>query len=143
MDPQYMHMKYPVGLAMVLKDDPVTEEGQFRVAWFALPPTQLAAPERRSGTPRAFKETNVNLTFQKVWIKHNWWTDKRKRPSIEQIMNEWYTSLAMADWLLPVSLPQPTADDVKAKDQFKITMEFVHNTLIPACENAKCVHQPK
>ena len=81
-DPDYLRMKYPVAIAFVVALSPL------KIAWFALPDTQLARAEHRGG-PRDFKYTNVNLTWDKEWIKHNWWKSKKKRPTVSQIMEAW------------------------------------------------------
>ena len=132
-DPDYLRMKYPVAIAFVVALSPL------KIAWFALPDTQLARAEHRGG-PRDFKYTNVNLTWDKEWIKHNWWKSKKKRPTVSQIMEAWKMDDARKEWVLPVAIPQPAPDEIKAKDKFKVTMKWVQDTLIPACVDAGCVH---
>ena len=71
---------------------------------------------------------------------HNWWPKSKGKPSIDDIMKHWSEQDASSDWLLPVQIPQPEADKVKAADQFKIDMRFVKETLLPACKQVGCVH---
>ena len=132
-DPQYLHMKYPVGIAFVTSLDP------FTVGWFTLSSTQLAPPVRRDGT-RGLKLQNKFLTVEKEWKRHDWWKDKRKKPSTEQIMDAWYCSPACKVWLLPLAIPQKTSEDIVAKDKFQMPMAWVQSVLIPACTAAKCIH---
>ena len=130
-DPEYAEFAYPVALVFVRQVQP------FEVAWFHLPETQLA---RRVGTTRKFKASNKFLTFHKFWSKANWWKGKKgERPTEEQIMDHWYTTTAHRNWIIPVDIPQPEATKVKQTDTFRLSMEFVTGTLIPACEAAHCV----
>jgi hypothetical protein len=122
-----------VGIVFIVAISPL------KVAWFALPDSQLARAATRS-QPRDFKYTNVNLTWQKEWKQHNWWKDKKNRPTVSQIMEAWQTDDARKEWILPVAVPQPAPDDVKAKDSFKVTTDWVKETLIPACIHAGCVN---
>ena len=132
-DPQFYVFKYPVGFAFVTSCDP------FKVGWFTLPETQLAPPVRR-GAPRGFKIQNKFLTLEKEWLKHDWWKDKRNKPSIQHIMEAWLIQAASKVWLLPLRIPQPAPEEVKEKDKFKLPMAWVLSTLIPACEAANCLH---
>ena len=69
------------------------------------------------------------------------------KPSIDDIMKHWSEQDASSDWLLlgccrsmlPVQIPQPEPGKVKANDQFKIDMDFVKQSIIPACNQVGCV----
>jgi hypothetical protein len=132
-DPQYKHMKYPFGIGFVTSVEP------FTVGWFTLSDSQLT-PSVRGGGPRGLKQVNKYLSVDKEWKKHNWWTNKKDRPSREQIMDAWYCSQACMVWLIPLAIPQTAPEDVIAKDKFKMPMEWVTSVLIPACTVAKCIH---
>jgi hypothetical protein len=71
---------------------------------------------------------------------HNWWPKSKGKPSIEDVMKHWLIQDASSDWLLPVQIPQPEPDKVKDSDQFKIDMEFVKQSIIPACDQVGCFH---
>ena len=132
-DPQYTHMKYPFGIAFVTSVEP------FEVGWFTLSLTQLAQPVRCGG-PRGLKLQNRFVTVDKEWKKHDWWKDKRNKPSTDQIMDAWYCGPACKVWLIPLAIPQVSPADVITKDKFRMPMAWVTSVLIPACTAANCIH---
>ena len=126
-------MKYPFGIAFVTSVEP------FEVGWFTLSLTQLAQPVRRGG-PRGLKLQNRFVTVDKEWKKHDWWKDKRNKPSTDQIMDAWYCGPACKVWLIPLAIPQVSPADVITKDKFRMPMAWVTSVLIPACTAANCIH---
>ena len=131
-DPEYTQLKWPVGLAYVCSIAP------FKVSWFVLPQSQFTA---RVGRERSgFKTSNKFLTFKKYWKDPNWFkTLKGKKPTEQQIIDQWYSSDAHKNWIMQVDVPQDDARKIRMADDFKLPMSFVTETLIPACERAECV----
>ena len=65
----------------------------------------------------------------------------RVKPTEVQILQEWYASTADRNWIMPIDVPQPADPlQVRMRDQFTIPMDYVKQTLIPACEHASCIH---
>ena len=135
-DPEYEQFMYPVALAYVCSIDP------FKVYWFVVPVTQLA-PRIGKEKARPFKSSNKFLTYTKFWKNPFWFGRSRKnfKPTEAQILEQWYVSDAHRNWVLPVEIPNEDGPlKVRMTDQFKIRMDFVKSTLIPACEAAHCKH---
>ena len=135
-DPEYEQFMYPVALAYVCSIDP------FKVYWFVVPVTQLA-PRIGKEKARPFKSSNKFLTYTKFWKNPFWFGRSRKnfKPTEAQILEQWYVSDAHRNWVLPVEIPNEDGPlKVRMTDQFKLSMDFVKNKLIPACEEAHCKH---
>jgi hypothetical protein len=138
-DPEYLWLKYPIALVYICSLDPL------KGYWFHLRETQFA-PSLSRTRPREFKTSNKFLTFQKYWTNQNWWTELKKKtkvdkPTEEQVLSHWYKDNVHVNWILPVPIPQPAAHKVRMTDSFRINMDYVIATLIPACVHACCMHE--
>ena len=134
-DPEFLKFKYPVALVYVCSVDP------FKVYWFVLPSSQLTSQPASRNKAKPFKTSNKNLTFQKFFKNPNAFKNMRVKPTEAQIVQEWYVSTADRNWIMPIDVPQPADPlQVRMRDQFKVPMEYVIQTLIPACEHASCIH---
>ena len=132
-DPEYLHMQYPIGIAYVISSNP------FQVLWYQLSRSQFRSPSRRHG-PAGFRTELKFLTFQKCWNDANLWA-RHKKPTEDEIMQNWHRDNAHKNWLLQVTIPQESdARKYRMADSFRLPMAFVTTTLIPACLEACCLH---
>ena len=141
-DPEYEAFQHPVGFAYVGSTDP------FQVYWYQCGEDQLQG-KQRGKKARAFRHSNgtkrplKNLTMGKFWNSPDWFKPTKKvyRPTEAQILANWHRSDAHKHWILPVTVPQPPSANVVMNETLKLDMEWVMNTLIPACEAAGCVQE--
>ena len=56
-------------------------------------------------------------------------------------MDQWYSTDAHRNWIIPIDVPQPDAQKVQVTDDFKLPMEYVRTTLIPVLERASCIQK--
>ena len=135
-DPEFTKFQYPVGLAYVSSVEP------FKVRWYVLPDTQLMPRTSHGPKTRDFKQSNKSLTFLKFFSDPT--ALKRRKgkgkPTEKEIMDQWYETDADRNWVLPVELPQANdLQKLRLADKFTIPMQFVKDTLIPACKAAGCL----
>ena len=106
-----------------------------------------AKPKGKSA--REFRHSNTHkskelkqLTICKYWNNPDWFRPGKKgiRPTHEAILANWHKSTAHRNWIMPITVPQPTSDKIVTNDTLKLDMHWVRDTLIPACEAAGCVH---
>ena len=81
------------------------------------------------------------LSLGSTWNNPDWFkpANKKARPTEDQILANWHRSKAHRNWIMPVTVPQPTSDRVRMNDTLKLDMMWVKDTLIPVCEAAGCV----
>ena len=140
-DPEYLHFQHPVGFAYVCNTDP------FEVYWFQVNENQLQG-KLRGKQARAFRHSTgtrtplKQLTVSKFWNEPDWFRPSRgaRKPSEKQILSNWYKTKAHPNWIMPIIVPQPASGKVRMNDGFMIDMKWIKNKLIPACEDAGCVH---
>ena len=139
-DPEYASFEHPVGFAYVCSTDP------FEVYWFQCKDDQLQG-KQRGKSARAFRHSTGSkpplkqLTICKYWNNPDSFKRAKKgtRPSENEILANWHKSEAHKNWIMPVTVPQPASDKVRMSDTLKLDMNWVKNTLIPACEEAACI----